>query len=173
MFPFGYDFKDASLCLVLDVPFRDGRRSGCNRFAVLEGPSDFGIDAPDFVDKFRTDLRTRLSNERGAGTVNADITVGPAGTLTARQVSMAAEELPASWFKQGSSMPVTAIADTRRGFHRPARKGTTAQIGRGSNIGNPLHEYFHHLQRAMPELDTLFATLHRRRTRGEPRIRSE
>lgn len=38
------------------------------------------------------------------------------------------------------------------------------------DVGVPLHEYTHHLQCAMPELDALFAQLHRRRTASEPRV---
>ena len=36
--------------------------------------------------------------------------------------------------------------------------------------GNAMHEYFHHLQDTIPELDGLFQALHRRRTHGEPVI---
>ena len=38
------------------------------------------------------------------------------------------------------------------------------------DVGNPLHEYLHHLQRAVPRLDELFRKLHRRRTAGENRV---
>ena len=130
-----------------------------------------GIDAPDFVDRFREDLRNSLREERGAGTVHAHIEVGDKGNRTASRVRKAALELPASWVTKGNTLPLTAIGASDRGGYLPARDGRPAQISVATDVGNPLHEYFHHLQRAMPELDGIFAALHRRRTKGDPRVR--
>ena len=129
-----------------------------------------GIDAPDFVDRFREDLRNSLREERGAGTVHVQIEVGEKGSRTASRVRKAAGELPASWVTKGNTLPLTAIGASDRGGYLSARDGRPAQISVATDVGNPLHEYFHHLQRAMPKLDGLFAALHHRRTKGDPRV---
>ena len=130
-----------------------------------------GIDAPDFVERFREDLRNSLGEERGAGTVEARIRVGHKGSRTASRVRKAARELPASWVTKGNTLPLTAIGASQRGFHRTWRGNVRpAEISVATDVGNPLHEYIHHLQHAMPELNGLFVALHRRRTKGEPRV---
>ena len=129
-----------------------------------------GIDAPDFPERFRADLRRRLVDERGAGTVAADIGSGRGGSRTAARVRQAAEVLPASWVRQGNTVPVNGIRGSKRGFYRAEWGGRAAEISVASDVGNPLHEYHHHLQRAMPGLDVHYANLHRRRTRGERRV---
>ena len=48
--------------------------------------------------------------------------------------------------------------------------GRPAEISVAKDVGNPLHEYFDRLQRAMPGFNQLFVDLHRRRTAGEPRV---
>ncbi len=89
----------------------------------------------------------------------------------------AARELPEAWVRQGqdggegNALPLLAIKDSSRGFYSAAlERQQTAEISVASDVGNPLHEYVHHLQRAMPGLDALFHQLHRRRTAGEPRV---
>ncbi|MCY4098839.1 MAG: hypothetical protein OXF40_11360, partial [Rhodospirillales bacterium] len=129
-----------------------------------------GVDAPGFEERFRRDLRRGLVDERGAGTVPAEIGVGRGGGRTAARVREAAQELPASWVRQGNSVPVNGIRGSKRGFYRPGGDRWTAEISVASDVGNPLHEYHHHLQRAIPGLDAHFAKLHRRRTAGERRV---
>ncbi len=129
-----------------------------------------GAEAADFPDRFRRDLRRRLREERGAGTVAADIGVGPRGGRTARRLRAAAEELPASWVRSGNTLPLNAVKASRRGFRRPFGPTGRAEISVAKDIGNPLHEYLHHLQSTMPGLDGLFRQLHRRRTAGEARV---
>ena len=129
-----------------------------------------GIDAPDFVASFRADLRQRLRDERAAGSVTASIKAAKGGRDAADRVRDAAAELPASWVTQGNTLALTALRPTQRGFYDRARGNKPAQINAGVWDTTPLHEYLHHLQVAMPELDALFARLHHRRTKGEPRI---
>ena len=63
------------------------------------------------------------------------------------------------------------IRGSKRGFYRYGSANRPAQISVSTDVGVGLHEYVHHLQRAMPELDAVFAQLHRRRTAGEPKVR--
>ncbi len=84
---------------------------------------------------------------------------------------LAASKLPETWVRRGNALPLLAIKDSSRGFYSAAReRQPIAEISLDSDVGTPLHEYVHHLQRAMPGLDALFHQLHRRRTAGEPRV---
>ena len=133
-----------------------------------------GVDAPDFPARFREGLRDRLRQERGAGTVAAVIDAERGGGRRAQRVRDAAKELPASWVRAGNALPVTGMRGNNRGVYRTGRDRATGEvvgaISVSKDVGNPLHEYCHHLQRAMPGLDRLFGALHRRRTKGEPRV---
>ena len=79
--------------------------------------------------------------------------------------------LPASWVRQRNDLPLQAVQGSRRGRYRAGWGGRPAEISVAADPGNPLHEYCHHLQPAMPALHRLFVDLHRRRTAGEPRMR--
>ena len=57
-----------------------------------------------------------------------------------------------------------------RGWYRQPDGPGPARIATSWRAGVALHEYVHHLQIAMPEVDALFRQLHRRRTRGEQRV---
>lgn len=129
-----------------------------------------GLAAPDLPERFRARLRRRLVDERGAGTVEADIGAAPGGSRTAARVREAARILPASWVEAGNKLPVNGIRGSKRGFYRQAWGGRAAEVSVAKDVGNPLHEYHHHLQRAIPGLDAHFAKLHRRRTAGEKRV---
>ena len=128
------------------------------------------VDGPGFADAFRRGMRKRLRDERGAGTVDADIDAGAGGGRTATRVRRATEELPASWVRQGNTVPLSGVRASARGRYAPPWRGGPAEISVAKDIGNPLHEYFHHLQEAMPGLNQLFVELHRRRTAGEARV---
>ena len=125
-----------------------------------------------FEASFRTELRRRLREERGAGQVAAEIEelqVRGAPT-TARRVRSAAAELPESWVRAGNSVKLMSRGTSRRGWYSEGTSGWPAMITTNKDPGNALHEYTHHLQRAMPGLDALFHRLHRRRTAGETRV---
>ena len=130
-----------------------------------------GVEAPEFPTRFRAGLARRLRERRGAGTVAATVDVGQGGGRTAKRVREAAMALPASWVRQGNTLPLRAVRSSRRGRYRAAWGGRPAEISVAADPGNPLHEYCHHLQPAMPALHRLFVDLHRRRTAGDPRVR--
>ena len=130
-----------------------------------------GVEAADFAERFRRDLRRRLRADRGAGSEAADIGVGADGSRTAERVRQAAKVLPASWVRRGNTLPINGIRGSKRGSYRPSTTPEIpAEISVASDVGNPLHEYCHHLQHAIPGLDELFRKLHRRRTAGEARV---
>ncbi len=127
--------------------------------------------APDIPDRFRREVRNRLQSERGAGKVSSNIGAGRGGGVTAKRVREAARDLPESWVRAGNRMPVNGILGSSWGFYRwsssPDRPG---ELSVSRDAGNPLHEYTHHLQRAMPEVDALFHQLHRHRNFNETRV---
>lgn len=130
------------------------------------------LERASFVGNFRRALRRRLADERGAGSVTAEVAAGSSGGRTAGRVRTAAQELPASWVRAGNEIPLEGIRGSKsRGFYRYPSARWPAQISVSPDVGVPLHEYCHHLQRAMPELDAVFVQLHRRRTAGEPKVR--
>lgn len=139
------------------------------REAMVEASG--GVEAAGFVERFRGDLRQRLRKERGAGTVAADVGVGPQGGRTAARVRQAAKELPGSWVRQGNTLPLVGVRGSVRGWLSPGGPNGPARISVAPDVGNPLHEYCHHLQRAVPGLNAIFHKLHRRRTAGEARVR--
>ena len=62
-----------------------------------------------------------------------------------------------------------AFATHERNEGGPGPGGREAAVANISlDPGNAVHEYTHHLQLAMPELDGLFQALHRQRTAGDP-----
>ena len=135
------------------------------------GAAGGGLEAADFAERFRRDLRRRLRADRGAGSEAADIGVGADGSRTAERVRQAAKVLPASWVRRGNTLPINGIRGSERGSYRPSTTPEIpAEISVASDVGNPLHEYCHHLQHAIPGLDELFRKLHRRRTAGEARV---
>lgn len=105
----------------------------------------------------------------------------------AKLVREASQHFPDSWTKKADELgPLFARASAQaRGFHytemvnsavrlpgfgtvRNVRPGTGwIEIGSG-RLGVAIHEYAHRLQTALPDLDELFQTLHRRRTVGAP-----
>ncbi len=129
-----------------------------------------GVEAADFPGRFRRDLRRRLRGERGAGSVAAEIGAGPGGGATAKRVRGAAQELPASWVRAGNALPVNGVKGSKRGFYGPGGEHGPARVSVSKDAGNPLHEYCHHMQSAMPGLQAVFRDLHRRRTAGEKRV---
>ena len=129
-----------------------------------------GPDAPGFAAAFRAGLSRRLAAERGTGEVVADIGETPGGEKAAQRLRAAAKVLPESWVRAGNRLPVVGIRDSKRGSYWMGSGNKPAEITLDEDAGTPLHEYAHHLQRAMPELDSLFHQVHRRRTAGEPRI---
>ena len=144
-------------------------------------------------DVFRAELTARLARERGAAQVAAEISPESltSGRLVANAIKRDVQGLfPASWVKAGNAIPLRARpTPTDRGSYHPAAEYTPPLGGdvemlparieaRTTNRGwlagfwqgTRVHEYAHHLQRAMPGLDSHFRALHRRRTAGEPLV---
>ncbi len=136
---------------------------------------------------WRAELRRRLRDERGAGATPARATgAGHAApdVTAARHVRRAAEEFPRSWVERGnrtrlSVQSMTPTAGTLGDYRRPRPYDRTIETpgrpdyalakGRGmirtaGGHSVAVHEYAHHLQETMPELDGLFRRLHVRRT---------
>ena len=137
-------------------------RGRAARSAIVRGLGS--PESADFDAAFRARLRRRLADERGAGTVDADVVpqsradVGAADRLRA-----AARDLPASWVSAGNARgAVRAQYDSRLGSYTPRTR--VARIPTAHAPGTDVHEYCHHLQYAMPQLQRLFTEDHIRRT---------
>ena len=116
-------------------------------------------------DGLRRAIQRRLREERGAGEVEADVRGAATG---ARRIREAAALLPRSWVEQANRAPVAVRRSGRRGGYWPAGDTGPAMIRLSDNPSVALHEYLHHVQHHDPELDAVFAALHRRRTGGDP-----
>ena len=123
------------------------------------------VTVREFPDEFRRELRRRLRAERGAGTVVSNIGDGNGGRVTAGRVRKAVEDLPASWVQAGNRVPLVGKRATRRAGYWHPFHGRPGQIS-ARDQSSALHEYIHHLQQAIPELNARFTELHRRRTKG-------
>ncbi len=91
---------------------------------------------------------------------------------------------PAAWVREANNIPLQVVWNGPRdgGGYLPAHIAGTTRVGGqkiakqqgvalanvSEDFGNAVHEYAHHLQAALPELDDLFQDLHRRRTSGDP-----
>ncbi len=137
---------------------------------IMEKAGD--IDDPRFTARFRAELRRRLREERGAGKVAAIVgeTSAPDAQAAADRVRAAAKDLPESWVRAGNGIPLKSAGGDVRGAYIEARGDKPAFIVTDWGEGTELHEYIHHLQRAMPGAEALFRKLHRRRTKGEDRV---
>ena len=135
------------------------------------------------------ELRRRLRTERGAGTVPARASgagTAQADVNAARMVRTAAERFPGAWVARANAtrvsvqhLPAAATLEVSGDYRRaephdrtiqtPGRPDYLLRKGRAlirtrPDASTPLHEYVHHLQDALPELDRQFRRLHVRRT---------
>lgn len=159
------------------------------RFAFVAGAGgDPG--APGFPGRLRARITDVLRETRDAGTVTPNIGRGAdtaADNAATGRVRAAARLLPASWITRANQTPVRVVSNGEKYggvYYRAHTSGRDVTVGArqihlpqgqatvvvSADPGNAMHEYTHHLQAAMPELDGLFQELHRRRTHGEPVI---
>ena len=148
--------------------------SGASRWMAAGREARRRIDAeaggdpldPGYPVRFRAALKRRLRGERGAGTVAPDLMEPPDGSpdaLAVASVAAAARELPASWVRAGNGRGAIRVFRMEQGrggsYDRAARV-----IETDGTSSNSLHEYVHHLQQAMPDVQAAVAAEHRRRT---------
>ena len=123
--------------------------------------------------RFRAALQDRLTRERGAGSLDANLS-GDLANAVQRDINRI---WPRSWIEAANRVPVlVARAETERGGYLAAQPGQAARLFvrdpadgpySGHWQGTRVHEYTHHLQRSIPGLNELFVALHRRRTEDE------
>ena len=127
-----------------------------------------GVDAPDFADRARSELRRRLRDERGAGTVDPDLTpYGNRDRTATERMRRALQDLPATWLRAGNDYGRVYVRGSRSqgGYYRVSeRLAVIGGSGMQRGLDVALHEYTHHLQQAMPPLQALFREEHLRRT---------
>lgn len=133
------------------------------------------LDAAGYPDRFRAALRRRLRDERGAGTVEPDVAAVDPDAIpgvpghhpgdhagAASRVADAARGLPASWVRAGNGHDGVWVA--RQGARGGSYNPDTRVIVTDGTPSNALHEYVHHLQHAMPEVQEMLLAEHVRRT---------
>ncbi len=142
--------------------------------------------APDqagFADRLRGLVAQGLTTGRGAGTVAASVRplrTGGEDRAAADAVHAASLRFPARWVARANASPLGVAANGQEtgGSYLSAAARGSVRIGRGQltkadntawaitsrDPSNATHEYVHHLQAAMPEIDRLFQDLHIRRT---------
>ena len=176
----------AGLRTDLDAHLAAGRELR-NAFVASAGGDP---SAPDFPNRLRARITDALRDSRGAGSVTPEIgrgTSAAADNAATGRVRAAARLFPAAWVRAANAMPLR-VASTglpAGGFwESPLQYDRVASLGErriplpkghafvavSADAGAAVHEYTHHLQAVMPELDGLFQALHRRRTHGEPVI---
>ena len=135
-------------------------------------------------------LRSTLVELRDTGEVTPKVQALERSDEEAmNRIVEASKLLPASWVRAGNRAGLVWVVDNKgkagaSGAYFPAAPKATVMIVGGRKVTKPegqallhvnddpgtaLHEYTHHLQAAMPELDGHFQALHRRRTEGEKR----
>ncbi len=143
----------------------------------------------DEVTAFRAELMRMLDTEVGIKTPATAVVHG-SRKGAAKTVVQASQLLPDSWTKRTDAFgPLYVRESVQRAFHvtvegdYSGRRLNMKQHGfgirwgdnnagyiatRSNDIETALHEFTHRIQSALPELDTLFQDLHKRRTSGEP-----
>jgi len=75
---------------------------------------------------------------------------------------------PDDWVRAGNFQNIKVVESNKRGFYRPAGLGQNQPPEIFTDDSSTaVHEYAHHLQNAMKELDKIFQDEHRARTLGE------
>ncbi|MBC6405781.1 MAG: hypothetical protein GDA41_08685 [Rhodospirillales bacterium] len=147
--------------------------------AVLDScPTAGGVS--DFADRLHALIAQSLTTARGAATQDAGLEPvldTPVHCAAVEAVTAASLRFPASWVVRGRTVPLKVVSNgkPRGGSYFPPASTPrfdglgTKPAGEGWALvsrdpGNALHEYVHHLQAVMPDVDRLFQELHRRRT---------
>ena len=146
-----------------------------------------GLESVEFEDRFRDGLLARLKSERGAGKAVSNIEVmktrggkaAPGTRDIQNLVKGVSKLLPESWIDAANKLPLHAYRRESRAYHGNFGDAddpffvlvlNERPSWAWSDASTALHEYAHHLQFAMPEMNALFHRLHRKRTAGEPLV---
>jgi len=142
-------------------------------------PADTAFDPmdPGLADALRGALRKDLADQ-GIVTGNTAPALATASRAKAdmnarNAVDAAARDLPDTWIVAATAADKVRVGSTPAGtrvlgIYRPRikGKGKTPEIETNATPSNALHEYVHHIQAVMPDLDRLFQNLHKRRNDG-------
>ncbi len=137
-------------------------RTQATDLAAAEQAGDLTGAAMALQDAVRAELRKL----RPVG--EAPIALVPGSRKQAKEVMQSvADVMPSDWVQAANAVPLKVhVSETKRGGYLP---GNPPQITT-SESSTAVHEYLHHLQARLPDLDALFQDLHRQRTKGEPLI---
>lgn len=113
-------------------------------------------------------IRERIGRDAGFG--GQDIAFAKLSHAAAKPVmERVAKVMPTAWVARGNAVPVRVRMSNKRGFYRPAYAGKPPQISTSAG-STAEHEFLHHVQAVLPDLDRLCQELHRRRTAREPLV---
>jgi|GEM_PF-1158770 len=89
-----------------------------------------------------------------------------------RVIERAASRFPDAWVSAANQKPLRVRISKARGYYVSAQwnraEGRNEAFIRTDASSTAEHEYAHHLQHMLPELDAVFQAEHRRRTAGDP-----
>ena len=133
---------------------------------------------------FRARLVATLRTRRAAGEIEADVDPALEGIeheAAVEAVRESAALLPRTWIERANRTGLAVKNNHEKSggqyyetgqvdYHHDGKDRALAVVPDPSlsRSGTDLHEYVHHIQRAMPGLDELFRGLHRARTAGDP-----
>lgn len=120
------------------------------------------------AESFKKDLFAKLASHGDVGKAVIDLTATTerrAGAV----MDKVARVLPTDWVRAGNAIPLRVQLTVGRGSYQPESNGLPATILTDAS-STSVHEYLHHLQFALPELDRLFQELHRLRTANDPLV---
>lgn len=158
--------------LLVDEYIRKGKR---RRKQIMSMEPVLKEDQCNFDEEFRERLKAllerdkRIVRKRGATREIELRSDTEEDHEAAKLMQQAAQAFPDTWLDVADRIPlkVKCCASGRAGYD-PKYANVEIPL---EEVSTAAHEYTHHLQAVMPELDGLFQSLHCRRTRGEKLVR--
>ena len=126
---------------------------------------------PEAAKEVRAALQKALQETRPCG--GNIVTLQKSGKAV-ESLKKVAELLPADWIAAANAVSLDAKYSKKRGFYSPVdvqyKKGkiVRAAVWSSDESSTALHEYIHHIQAMLPEIDRFFQQEHQRRTDGDP-----
>jgi hypothetical protein len=133
------------------------------------------LDAPwEGVAVLMQDIRGAVMEElrqrQGLGSVK--VATWNSGGMGKQVLMRAAARYPDAWVSAANRVPVRVSLSKARGYYIHRKWNKTKErfeaFIRTSDSSTAEHEYGHHLQKLLPELDAVFQEEHRRRTKFDP-----
>ncbi len=127
--------------------------------ADVQNSQDFATAGQVYIGEFQEQLLTRLAAVRSVN----NVALMKGNGKGAKLVREASQRYPDDWTDKANKLgELSAVYSSRRASYNPGLKRIKLR-----NHHSGVHEYGHHLQRGVPELDAVFQNVHRQRTKGD------